>query len=224
MKLQTLVHSEKPIKDLNKFLKEAYPEKYSLIENWGELPVKLSSEKVNEGEYIIFLEVPDEEFEKLTSIFPSKEEAVGAFLTAAMETGWEPVPESYVIYHAQFEDGKLIAGIKTEEGISKHDQLHLEEMIQRMMRYRRVVVYSSEVLTYIKDLFPEVDSRAYVISREIAKKIGEAPDLEDLGKIYGVDTSTLEGKLELMDRLVKGPVKLPQGEVEIRPYHYPLEA
>jgi hypothetical protein len=180
MKLQTAIESEKPIDDVLHFLKEHYPDKYSLIENWSELSPSLSVEPISEGRFLIIMELPEEEFEKLTHIFPSKGEAIGAFLTTAQESGWEPVPESYVVYHAEFEGDQLIAGIKTPEGTSRHSQLNLEEMIQRMIRYPRVVVYSSEVLTYIKDLYPEVDSKAFVISREIARKTGRAPDLEDL--------------------------------------------
>jgi len=202
MKLQTLIESEDRIDDPLYFLREKHPEKYALLENWQELNPSLEVKDLGEG---------------------NKEEAIGAFLTTALESGWEEVPNSYVIYHADFEGGKLIAAIKTEEGISKYDQLHLEEMIRRMLRYPRVVVYSSDVLTYIKDVYPEVDSKAYVISREIAKEKGKAPDIEDLGKIYGVDISTLEGKLKLLEELLKNPVKLPDGEVNIKPYYYPLE-
>jgi len=223
MKLQTLVESKDRIEDPASFLREMYPERYSLLENWDELNPSFDVRSLDQGRYLIFLEVPDEDFEKLTHIFPSKEEAMGAFLTAAMEAGWEEVPSSYVVYHADFEDDRLIAAIKTEEGVLKFDQLHLEDMIRRMLRYPRIIVYSSDVLTYIKDVYPEVDSKAYVISREIAKEKGRAPDLRDLGKIYGVDVSTLEGKLELLEKLLENPVKLPDGEVNLRPYFYPLE-
>ncbi len=224
MKLQTLIKSGCKVEDPLAFLKEEYPDRYSLIENWEELTPVLSVEELGEGSYVIYLEVDDREFEKLTNIFPSKEEAMGAFLTTAAESGWEVVPDSYVVYHADFEGDRLIAAIKTGEGVSKHDQLHLEEMIQKMLRYPRVVVYSSDVLTYIKDIYPEVDTKAYVLSREIARKAGKAPSLEDLGKIYGVDTSNLEGKLELIERLLENPIKLPEGEVSVKPFHYPLEA
>ncbi len=223
MKLQTLIESESKIEDIPSFLKERYPDRYALLENWEELTPSFDAVELGEGRYLIFLEVPEKDFERLTSIFPSKEEAMGAFLTTAVEAGWEEVPESYVIYHADFDGDKLIAAIKTEEGVLKFDQLHLEEMIRRMLRYPRIITYSSDVLTYIKDVYPEVDSKAYVISREIAKVRGKAPDLEDLGKIYGVDTSTLEGKLQLLEELLKNPVKLPDGEVNLRPYYYPLE-
>ncbi len=224
MKLQTLVVSERDIGNVEEFLKANYPDRFSLIENWSELSFRLHSRRIDRDRHIVFLEVDDGEFEKIGGIFPSKGDAVGAFLTTAREAGWEEVPERWVLYHAQFEGDKLIAGIKTEEGVLKFDQLHLEEMIQRMIRYPRVVVYSSDVLTYIKDLFPEVDHRAYVIAREIARKAGEAPSLEDLGKVYGVDTSSLEGKLDLMERLLKNPVRLPKGEVNLKPVYYPLEA
>ena len=223
MKLQTAVESEIDINDVKTFLKEHYPDRYALLENWEELEFKLTPESLGESRYIIFLEVDENEFEKLTNIFPSKEEALGAFITTAVEQGWEEVPESFVVYHADFEGDRLIAGIKTPEGISKHDQLHLEEMIQKMLKYRRVIVYSSDVLTYIKDLYPEIDSKAYVISREIAKKVGKAPDLKDIAKLYGKDVSSLESVLELLEELIKSPVKLPSGEVNIKPYYYPLE-
>ena len=224
MKLQSLVESETKIEDVPSFLKENYPERYTLVENWEELSPSFDAVNLGNGRYLILLEVPEEDFEKLTGIFPSKEEAMGAFLTTAMEAGWEEVPESYVIYHANFDGNRLIAAIKTEEGILKFDQLHLEEMIRRMLRYPRVIVYSSDVLTYIKDIYPEIDSKAYVISREIARAKGRAPDLEDLGKIYGVDTTSLEGKLQLLEELLKNPVRLPDGEVNLKPYYYPLEA
>ncbi len=222
MKLQTGVKGEVS-DDIKTFLKEHYPEKYAILENWSELDIKLSAEKIGNDEYLVILEVPDEEFLKLEGIFPTKDEAMGAFYTMALESGWEEFPSRYVIYHAQFEEDKLIAGIKTENGISKHEQTNLEPMIQTMARYPRVIVYSGEVLTYIKDLYPEVDSKTYVIAREIAKVAGNAPDLEDLGKIYGIDTSSLEGKLELIEKLLNNPVKTPSGEINIRPYYYPLE-
>ncbi len=224
MKLQTLVHHKGKIENPETFLKEKYPEKFSLIENWRELNINLKAEPIDEERQLVLLEVPEEEFEKVSSIFPSRQDAVGAFLTTALESGWEEVPERYVIYHAEFEGGKLIAGIKTEGSVFKFEQTTLEQMIQTLARYPRIVVYSSEVLTYIKDLYPEIDRKAYVVAREIAKKAGEAPSLDVLGKIYGVDTSSLEGKLELIERLLKNPVKLPKGEVEIKPFHYPVEA
>jgi hypothetical protein len=224
MKLQTLVESDSHIESVEEFLKEKYPERYSLIDNWEELDMSLELKELGEGKYLLLLNVEEGEFEKTLGIFGSLQEAMGAFLTTAEERGWERVPESYAVYHAHFERDVLIAGIKTEEGISKYNQMSLEQMMEKLVRYPRIVVYSSDVLTYIKDLFPEVDRRAYVIAREIAKRVGSAPELEELGKIYGIDTSSLEGKIELIDRLIKSPVKLPSGEIELKPIHYPLEA
>lgn len=222
MKIQTLVEASEKPQDVLAFLKERYPEKYELIENWEELSFKADVVEAGDGQYVVILEVPDEDFSKAVGIFPSKEEAKGAFLTTALEKGWEEFPESYIIYHAQFEGDKLIAGIKDREGISKHDQMHLEQMIQKIARYPRVIAYSTDVLTYIKDLYPDVDTKAYIVSREIAKVLGKAPDLEDLGKIYGVDTSSLEGKLNLIEKLLENPVRTPEGTVNIRPYYLPL--
>ena len=210
MKIQTLIDSES--------MKE---ERISFLENWEEISYSLKEEEMENGTRVLILEVPDEEFEKLLDIFPSKSEAMGAFVTTALENGWEEVPESYVVYHADFDGNKVLAGIKTPQGTSVHDQLHLEQMIQTMMRFPRIVVYSSEVLTYIKDLFPEVDSRAYVIAREIARAGKKVPDLAELAKIYGQDIRTIEGKLELIEKLLKNPVRLPDGEVSIRPYYLP---
>lgn len=229
MRIQTLVISNKVLTDQNirDFLKEHYPEKYALLQNWSELEGKLNVEPLGEGKYVVIYEIPEEEFQKDAEIFGGKEQAMGAFLTTALEHGWEEVPTKYVIYHADFVEGgdKLIAGLKTEEGVSTYDQLKLEEMIKRMTQYPRIVVYSSDVLTYIQDVYPDVRSRAYIIAREIARQVGKAPELEELGEVYGVDISTLEGKLELIDKLVQGSIKLPSGEeVSIKPYWYPLEA
>lgn len=228
MKIQTLVVSDVDLGEENvrEFLKESYPEKYALIENWSELEGKLRVEPLGEGKYIVIYEIPDEEFQKDAEIFGGREQAMGAFITTALEHGWEEVPTRYVVYHADFVEGgsKLVAGIKTEEGTSTYDQLTLEEMIKKMAQYPRVIVYSSDVLTYIQDVYPDVQSKAYIIAREIAKKVGKAPELEELGKVYGINTSSLEGKLELIDSLIQGSIRLPSGEVvKIKPYWYPLE-
>ena len=228
MKIQTLVYSNKGIEPekIDEFLKEHYPERYALLENWKELEGRLTLEPIGENKYIVIYEIPDEEFKKDADIFGGLEQAKGAFLTTALEHGWEEVPTRYVVYHADFEEGgtKLLAGLKTEEGISVYDQLRLEEMIKRMSQYPRVIVYSSDVITYIQDIYPDIQSKAYVIAREIARKLGKAPEIEELGKLYGIDTSTLEGKLKLIDELSKGIVKLPTGEeIKLKPYWYPLE-
>jgi hypothetical protein len=191
------------------------------MKNWEELTYKLTEEPY-EGKLILTLEIPDEDFEKLTEIFSSPRDAMGAFLTTAQEHGWELIPTEYAVYHAEYDGNRVIAGLKTPEGISVHDQLHLEELIRKMASFPRIVTYSGEVLTFIKDLFPEADSRAFIIAREISRKGIRAPDLEDLGRIYGIDTSTIEGKLNLIDSLLENPIRTPEGEVFIKPFYLPL--
>lgn len=91
IRLQTLVELEGSVEDVPSFLKENYPERYAFLENWEELEPSLEVRYVGEGRSLVFLEVEEEEFDKLTNIFPSKEEAVGAFLITAVEAGWEEV-------------------------------------------------------------------------------------------------------------------------------------
>ncbi|NPA33090.1 MAG: hypothetical protein GXO04_05640 [Aquificae bacterium] len=226
MEVQTLVRSSEEINADNviDFLKERYPEKYKLVQNWEELSGNWEVHKLRGDEYLIVWRIPDEEFKKEIPIFGSEESAKGAFLTTAQEHGWEEVPKRYVVYHAQFTEGggKLLAGIKTEDSISVYDQLTLEDMLKKMSAYPRIVVYSSDVLTYIRDVYPDAPLKSYVIAREIAREAGSSPDLSELGKVYGIDTSTLEGALTLIEKLLHNPVKLPDGRtVNIRPYWYP---
>ncbi|MEJ7553678.1 MAG: hypothetical protein WKI48_02920, partial [Aquificaceae bacterium] len=164
--------------------------------DWQELSPTF--EKLPIGDCTLLVaSIQDEDFDKLLHIFQSREEAMGAFLSVAMEHGWEEVPQTYCIYHAQEIDGKLIAGIRLEGQTSTYEQTTVEQMVQTMARVHRVVVYSSEVLTYIKDIYPEIDQKAYVIAREIAKRLGKAPELEELAKIYGMPIESLEEKLKL---------------------------
>ncbi len=211
MRIQTVINSSSE--------KE---QKLLFMKNWDELQYRTEEKSLGNGKSLLLLEVSDEEFEKLKGIFSDAGEAMGAFLTTAQENGWEEVPSSYCIYHAMFDGERVIAGIKTPEGVSIHDQLHLEEMIRKMMSFPRIVVYSSDVLTYIKDLFPEVDLRAFIIAREISRTGVKAPNLEDLGRIYGFDVSDLKNSLELIEKLLENPIRTPQGEVSIRPYYMPL--
>jgi len=102
MKIQTLIDSDSD--------KEA---RIQFLKNWEELNYTLREEKTGQGERVLILEIPDEEFDKLTAIFPSRTEAMGAFATTASENGWEEYPERYVIYHADFDGNKITAGIKT---------------------------------------------------------------------------------------------------------------
>lgn len=189
--------------------------------DWQELSPTF--EKLPIGDCTLLVaSIRDEDFDKLLHIFQSREEAMGAFLSVAMEHGWEEVPQTYCIYHAQETNGKLIAGLSIEGQRSTYEQTTVEQMVQTMARVHRVVVYSSDLLTYIKDIYPEIDQKAYVIAREIAKKLGKAPELEELAKIYGMPIESLEEKLSLIEKLLENPLRTPYGEVNLPPFSYPL--
>ncbi len=197
------------------------PKKLEPFLDWQELSP--SFETLSFGDCTLLIAtIEDEEFDKLLHIFQSREEAMGAFLSVAMEHGWEEVPQTYCIYHAQEVDGKLIAGVKLKDQVSFYEQTTVEQLAQILAKVHRVVVYSSEVLTYIKDIYPDIDHKTYSIAREIAKRLGKAPEFEDLGKIYGMPFESLEEKLNLIERLLENPVRTPYGEVELPPYSYPL--
>ncbi|MGB9874011.1 MAG: hypothetical protein ACPLRS_03475 [Hydrogenobacter sp.] len=210
MKIQTVLH--KP---------EEQAQKLEFFKNWEELTYTTKMIPYEDC-YIAVVEIPDEDFEKLVGIFQSKEEAMGAFLSNAMEYEWEIVPESYVIYHAHFEDNKLFAGLLPKDSNPAiFDHLHLENMVKEMAKYPRVVVYSYDVVTYIKDVYPEVDNKLYVITREISKVKGYAPDLQQLAQIYGVILQSLEDKLRFIQELITKPIKLKDGELLLPPVDKP---
>ena len=148
---------------------------------------------------------------------------MGAFLSLAEEQGWEKVPQSFVFYHAIFDGNRVIAGIKVDGQVKTYDQLRLEEMIRELASKDRVVVYSVEEITYIKDVYPEIDRKTYSIAKAIAQKGFTPPSLEELAKLYGRDVSTLELALDFIESLAKGTVRLPAGEVELPPLDAPLE-
>jgi len=64
-----------------------------------------------------------------------------------------------------------------------------------MARYPRVVVYSYDVVTYIKDIYPEIDSKLYLISRECLKLNKEIPSMDHI--------NSLEDKLRFIEELLK---------------------
>lgn len=197
-------------------------ELFKPFQDWEELNPSFSLHPY-EGCTLLRAHIDDKDFEKLVGIFQSPQEAMGAFLSLAMEYGWEEVPASYGIYHAQEEEGRLIAGIKIGERMGFYEQRNLEEMVRLMAQVGRIVVYSSEHLTYIKDIYPEVDKKAFVLAREIAKRAGRAPSLEEVAKIYGASVQTLEEKLRFIERLLENPVRLPQGEVYLPHFSFPVE-
>lgn len=192
-----------------------------LFKSWEELGYSLSFYPYGDC-YVMMAEIPDKDFEKLLNIFSNKDEAAGAFLDMALEYGWEPVPKNYLVYHAHFEGDILKAGILTEDGsFQPYDQLNLENMIRELARYDRIVVYSYDVITYIKDVYPDVDRKVYVIAKEIAKAKGKAPYLEELAQMYGTEVKSLEEKLSFIKGLLDGPIKL-DGEFTLPPVNKPL--
>ncbi len=197
-------------------------ELFKPFQEWEELSPSLSLEAYDECT-LLLARIDDKDFERLVGIFQDVQEAMGAFLSLALEYGWEEVPKSYCIYHAQEEGGKLIAGVKVGDQISFYEQRNLEDMVRLMAQMGRVVVYSSDLLTFIKDVYPEVDRKAFVIARQIAKGAGRAPSLEELAKIYGARVQTLEEKLRFIERLLENPVRLPYGEVNLPPFSFPVE-
>ncbi|ADC89084.1 hypothetical protein Thal_0450 [Thermocrinis albus DSM 14484] len=171
---------------------------------------------------ILYAHVDDESFDRLLHIFPSREEAMGAFLSYAQELGWEEFPTTFVVYDVEWDGNSLLAGIKTKEGVEFYTQTQLENMVRKMAVHHRVVVYSSDVLTYIKDIYPEVDSKSYVIARIIAKMTGSAPDLEQIARLHRVSVGTLEERLNFIEELVGNVVRLPQGELQLPSISLPL--
>ncbi len=200
---------------------DAKNKRLEVFKSWEELGYSLSFYPYGDC-YVMMAEIPDKDFEKLLNIFSNKDEATGAFLDMALEYGWEPVPKTYLVYHAQFEGDVLKAGILTEDGsYQPYDQLNLENMIRELARYDRIVVYSYDVITYIKDVYPDVDRKVYVIAKEIAKAKGKAPYLEELAKMHGTEVKSLEEKLSFIRRLLDGPIKL-DGEITLPPVNKPL--
>jgi hypothetical protein len=193
-----------------------------LFKDWQELSYRVQTGQVGDCT-VVEVQIEPEDFDSLLGIFSSREEAMGAFLSLAEEQGWEKVPQSFVFYHAIFDGNRVIAGIKADGQIKTYDQIRLEEMIRELASKDRVVVYSVEVITYIKDVYPEIDRKTYSIAKAIAQKGFTPPSLEELAKLYGRDISTLELALDFIESLTKGKVRLPAGEVELPPLDAPVE-
>ncbi|MDW8096551.1 MAG: hypothetical protein RMI44_00295 [Aquificaceae bacterium] len=210
---------------LQKLMKEV-PQDLLAVEpfaSWQELSPSFDKRPLGDCT-IVLATVKEEDFEPLVGVFQSREEAMGAFLSFAVEHGWEEVPQTYCVYHAQEVEGRLVAGLLHQGQVSTYEQTTLEQMVQVMARVHRVVVYSYEVVTYVKDLYPEVDHKVYAVARKLAKVLKRAPELEELAKIYGVLLESLEDRLKLIEKLLENPVRTPFGEVELPPYSYPLKS
>ncbi|WP_448588304.1 hypothetical protein [Thermocrinis sp.] len=198
------------------------PEVLELFKDWQELRYEIRTEEWG-GCLVVEVDVDPNSFDPLVGIFSSKEEAMGAFLSLAEELGWEKVPESFAFYHALFDGAKVIAGVKVDDKVSTYDQLSIENMIRELAQRDRIVVYSVDVITYIKDIYPEVDRKVYSISKAIAEKGMNPADLKVLAKLYGKELSSLEDYLNFIEFLTKGPVRLPEGEVQLPPLDTPIE-
>ncbi|MCS6999135.1 MAG: hypothetical protein RMH93_06485 [Aquificaceae bacterium] len=208
---------------VQKLFREA-PQSPNLLEpfvSWQEISPRFEEKRFDDC-YLLIADISEDNFDSLVGIFQSREEAMGAFLTVAMEQGWEEVPETYCVYHAQEVGGKLVAGLMFDGQISTYEQTTVEQMVQVMAKLHRVVVYSYDVVTYIKDIYPEIDQKVFVLARRVAKVLGRAPELEELAKIYCMPLQSLEDKLRLIDRLLENPVRTPYGEVNIPPFSYPV--
>ena len=208
MKLRKLIERDQSVEE----------EVSELFKDWQELSYEFETKELDN---CLSIEVRIEGFDTLIGIFSSKDEAKGAFLSLAEELGWEKVPESFVYYHAIFDGNKVLAGIKVDGKVSIYDQLTLENMIRELALRDRIVVYSMDVITYIKDIYPEVDRKVYSISKFIAQQGINPPELETLAKLHGVELNSLEDFLNFIESLAKGSVKL---EVKLPPLDAPTEA
>ncbi len=210
---------------LRKFFREAIQagsEVSELFKDWQELSYRVQTK--HEGDCLLVeVYIQSEGFDKLLGIFSNREEAMGAFLSLAQEQGWEKAPQSFVFYHALFDGSRVLAGIKVNGQVKTYDQLRLEELIRELASKDRVVVYSLDVITYIKDIYPEIDKKTYSITRAIAKKGYTPPNLEELAKLYGKDVGNLESALDFIESLAEGKVRLPTGEVQLPPLDAPIE-
>ncbi len=194
-----------------------------LFKEWQEISYELKTQEFDNC-LVLEVSVTPKSFDTLIGIFSTREEALGAFLSLAEELGWEKVPESFAFYHAIFDGNKVIAGIKVDGQIYTYDQLSLEDMIRQLASKDRVVVYSLDVITYIKDIYPEVDRKTYSISKAIAQKMMNPPDLSILAKLYGKELKSIEDYLNFIEDLTKAPIRLPEGEVELPPLDAPTQA
>ncbi|MDW8095174.1 MAG: hypothetical protein RMI51_00090 [Aquificaceae bacterium] len=197
------------------------PENMEPFISWQELTPEFEYKHLGDC-YLMVAELKEQDFDKLLSIFQSREEAIGAFLSVAMEHHWEVVPETYCVYHAHEENGRLIAGILFENTVSTYEQTTLEQMVHVLARVHRIVVYSYDVVTYIKDIYPDVDYKVYSIARELAKRSKRVPELTELARIYCVPLESLEDKLKLINRLLENPIRTGYEDVELPPFSYPL--
>lgn len=180
----------------------------SLFEAWPEISHEITVKSVKVGDdtiNIVYIKTKDEDFEKAVGVFETKEEAMGAFRSFAYELGFEEYPKNIAILHSDFDGDKLflLLKAKNDNNVQKFDQLSVEKLTKELPNYQRVVIYQSAILTYLKDVYPAIDSIAYVIPHKLSSIGCPTPELQDLAKIYGFPLNTKEDEIRLIEKLLE---------------------
>jgi len=70
-----------------------------------------------------------------------------------------------------------------------------KSVTKELSSYQRVIIYQSAISTYLKDVYPAIDSVAYIGCPR--------PELLDLAKIYGFSLNTEENETKLIKKLLE---------------------
>ncbi len=181
-----------------------------LFEAWPEISYELTVKSIKVGDdsvNVVYVKTNDDDFEKAVGIFETKDEAMGAFRSFAYELGFEEYPQNIAILHSDFDGNRLILLLKAknDSDIKTFDQLSVEKLTKELPGYQRVIIYQSAVLTYLKDVYPAIDSIAYVIPHKLSNIGCPTPELSDLAKIYGIPLNTKEDEIRLIEKLLEDP-------------------
>ncbi|MEN3034411.1 MAG: hypothetical protein ABDH18_05430 [Aquificaceae bacterium] len=176
MKLQIALRAENPSLE---FLRVSNPAIFEPFDSWSELEVKFELKKLDNDCYLLTAEIQDSSFEALSQIFGSKENALGAFLTLAVERGWEEFPSNILFLHIWEENGMTIASVYSQGELElfKHD--NLEALSRKLASANRVVVFSMDIVAKVRDVFPGLEGKTYSISRHLSAKELENNSLKD---------------------------------------------
>ncbi|MCS7084312.1 MAG: hypothetical protein NZL90_04950 [Aquificaceae bacterium] len=210
MKIQIAIRTESPTLES---LKESNPEIFEPFESWSELSFEFSLQNLQGDCWLLIAKAEDDSFETLSPIFGSKENAIGAFLTLALEKGWEELPDRILFLHIWEENGTLFAAtyFEGQTELFKHD--NLEALSRKLASANRVVVFSIDVVAKIRDVFPNLEAKTYSISRNLSNTELENTSLEELlgAKVDGIDIPKhLEALTnDLVSRGLIKPVWLP---------------
>ncbi len=179
----------------------------AIFENWPEISytTEIKTFKVGDDNISVFYIKPNQEDFSKVEGFESKEEAMGAFKTLAIEYGFEELPQNIAILHASFDGDKLfmLLKAKNDDNIERFDQLSVEKLTKKLADFQRVVIYSSAVLTYITDLYPAINEVAYVIPQKLSELGYSTPELKDVAKIYGFSINTPEDEVRLIEKILE---------------------